>query len=182
MFGVVACFAVFYIATAFALGYGTGALGHSRAAFLGVQLIAIPFMAAGIVIAGWWSDRASPRTVLLWGCAATIGVGLLTAPLLGGTLASAGLYLCLAMSAMGLVYGPLGAWLPGIFPARVRYTGSSIAFNLGGVIGGGLTPYIAQSMAGRGLWPVGLFLVGAGALSALGILLAGRTGPGERAL
>ena len=30
---------------------------------------------------------------------------------------------------MGLVYGPLGAWLPGLFPARVRYTGASICFN-----------------------------------------------------
>jgi hypothetical protein len=32
---------------------------------------------------------------------------------------------------MGLVYGPLGAWLPGLFPARVRYTGASLAFNVG---------------------------------------------------
>eukprot|EP01034_Spumella_vulgaris_P014685 gene14685-18767_t len=36
------------------------------------------------------------------------------------------------MVLMGLVYGPLGAWLPGLFPARVRYTGASVAFNVGG--------------------------------------------------
>ncbi len=58
---------------------------------------------------------------------------------------------------MGLVYGPLGAWLPGMFPARVRYTGASVAFNLGGILGGALAPMIAQALANRGgLFPVGL--------------------------
>ena len=49
---VVACFALFYISTAFALGHGTTALGYSREAFLVVQLIAILFLALGTVAAG----------------------------------------------------------------------------------------------------------------------------------
>ncbi|MCC7268949.1 MAG: MFS transporter, partial [Caulobacteraceae bacterium] len=48
-FAVVACFAVFYLSTAFALGYCVTNLGYSRETFLGVQLAAIGFMAAGIV-------------------------------------------------------------------------------------------------------------------------------------
>jgi len=77
---------------------------------------------------------------------------------------------------MGFVYGPLGAWLPSLFPARVRYTGASIAFNLGGIIGGGLAPVIAQALANRGgLSLVGLYLGAAGLVSLLALLPLKRT-------
>ena len=166
---VVACFAIFYIATAFALGYGTTKLGHAKQAFLGVQLVAILFMAAGIAIAGWWSDRSSPRAVLMWGCAGTVVAGILLAPLMAGPLLLAGVFLSLALFVMGFVYGPVGAWLPDQFPARVRYTGASIAFNVGGVIGGALTPFAAQALSARGLGWVGLYLAAAGVLSWIGL-------------
>lgn len=177
MLGVIACFALYYIATAFTLGYGTTTLGYSRQAFLEAQLGAILFMAAGILIAGWLADRMTPRRVLAWGCIATIAAGALIAPLLGsGSIELAFLFLALALLAMGFVYGPLGAWLPALFPPHVRYTGTSIAFNVGGIIGGGLTPLIAQVMAVRGgLAPVGLYLAAAAVLSLIGLLVAGRT-------
>lgn len=170
---VIACFAIFYLATAFALGHGTTAQGFTREAFLSVQLVAILSMAAGIAFAGWWSDRTSPRRVLMVGCAATIVTGLLMAPLMGsGSLALTGVFLSLALFVMGLVYGPLGAFLPSLFPARVRYSGVSIAFNLGGILGGALTPIIAQALSSRGLLPVGLYLASAGLLSLLGLTVA----------
>jgi MFS family permease len=173
-FGVVACFCIFYLSTAFALGYGVTKLGYSREAFLGVQLAAILFMAGGIVWAGYWSDAASPRRVLMVGCVGTILGGFLLAPLMGsGSLFLVWAFLSFALVLMGLVYGPLGAWLPGLFPARVRYTGSSVAFNIGGVIGGGLTPMIAQALSGKGLNLVGGYLSLAGALSLAAILLLG---------
>ena len=174
--GVICCFALYYIATAFALGYGTTKLGYARQAFLEAQLGAILFMAAGIVAAGWLADKTSERSVLLGGCVATIAVGALLPSLLGsGSLEGVFVFMAAALLAMGFVYGPLGAWLPGLFPARVRYTGTSLAFNLGGVIGGGLTPALAQVMAERGgLGPVGLYLAGAAVLSVVGLLAAGR--------
>jgi len=171
---VVACFAIFYIATAFALGYGTTKLGHAKQAFLGVQLVAILFMAAGIAIAGWWSDRSSPRAVLMWGCAGTVVAGILLAPLMAGPLLLAGVFLAFALFVMGFVYGPVGAWLPDQFPARVRYTGASIAFNVGGVIGGALTPFAAQALSARGLGWVGLYLAAAGVLSWIGLAASRR--------
>jgi hypothetical protein len=72
---------------------------------------------------------------------------------------------------MGFVYGPLGAWLPGLFPARVRYTGVSVAFNIAGVLGGALTPIAAVWLAAQGglLW-VGLYLAGASAISLVALL------------
>lgn len=171
-FAVVACYAIFYLATAFALGYGTTTLGYSRETFLGVQLGAILFMAIGIVAAGWLSDRFDPRRVLMGGCIGTIGGGLLLAPLMGsGSLALVFLFLAIALLLMGFVYGPLGAWLPGLFPARVRYTGASMAFNVGGILGGALAPMIAQALADRGGLPlVGLYLSAAGLVSLIALV------------
>lgn len=169
----VACFAVFYISTAFALGYGTTVLGHSRETFLQVQLGAILFMAAGIIAAGYAADASSSRRVLMGGCLATVGVGAVMATMMGaGSLVLVWAWLSLALFVMGFVYGPLGAFLPSLFPPRVRYTGASMVFNIGGIIGGGLTPVIAQSLAnGGGLPPVGAYLAGAAALSFAGLLM-----------
>ena len=167
-FAVVACFAIFYLATAFALGYGTTTLGYGRTTFLEVQLGAILFMAAGIVAAGYLADRFDARRVLMGGCAGAIGVALLLAPMMGsGSLTVIFLFLCLALWVMGFAYGPLGAWLPSLFPARVRYTGASMSFNIGGILGGALAPILAQRFAEQGGLPyVGMYL-GAAALVSL---------------
>jgi MFS family permease len=181
-FSVVACFAIFYLTTAFALGYGTTTLGYGREAFLGVQLVAILFMAVGIVMAGAAADRSSPRLVLIGGCVGAVLVGLLMGPLFGsGSLLLVWLFLSIALLVMGFVYGPLGAFLPELFPARVRYTGASVTFNVGGILGGALAPIAAQALAQTGgLFYVGLYISVAGLIS-LVALLALRNG-GESAL
>lgn len=171
-FAVIACFAIYYLTTAFALGYGTSALGYGRQEFLGVQLFAILFMAVGIVTAGYAADRWSSRGVLIAGSLLAIMVGLLMGPMFAaGSLAAIGAFLSLALFTMGLVYGPLAALLPQLFTARVRYTGSSIAFNVGGIIGGGFAPAVAQALVDRGgLLFVGLYITGAAILTLLGLL------------
>jgi MFS family permease len=180
--GVVACFATYYIATAFALGYGTNNLGYARQPFLQAQLGAILFMAVGILLAGWLSDKTNPRRVLIWGCLGAIVTGAVLAPLLGGgTMTYVFLFLALALLTMGFVYGPLGAWLPSLFPPQVRYTATSLAFNVGGIIGGGLTPLLAVKLAEKGgLQWVGLYLAGAAVLSIIGLIAAGRGDEDDR--
>lgn len=176
-FGAVVCFAIFYLTTAFALGYGTTSLGYDREAFLGVQLAAILFMALGIALSGWFADLTSAGRVLGWGCVGAILTGMLLAPALAsGSLLAIWAFLSFALLVMGFVYGPLGAWLPGLFPARVRYTGSSIAFNVGGIIGGALTPVAAQALADQGgLGWVGVYLAVAALVSLIAIVtLRGR--------
>ncbi len=172
-FGAIACFAVYYIATAFALGYATTTLGIDRQTFLALQLGAILFMAVGIVLSGIWADRSSPANVLTWGCIGAILAGFLLVPGLGsGSLATIFAALAFALLVMGFVYGPLGAWLPGLFPARVRYTGVSLSFNMAGILGGGLTPVVAQwlSQRGGGLGSVGLYLAAAAVMSLIALL------------
>jgi MFS family permease len=170
-FACAACFAVYYIATAFALGYGTTALKIDRSAFLSLQLGAILFMAGSIVLAGWWADRSSPTRVLAWGCAGTIVMGIAFGPMIGtGGLLPIFLILSAALFLMGFVYGPLGAYLPALFPIQLRYTGASFAFNLGGIIGGALAPIVATWLIGaQGIAVVGLYMSAAAAISLAGL-------------
>lgn len=100
-------------------------------------------------------------------CLFSIPAGFLLGPMLGSkNLFEVGAFLSLSLWLMGFVYGPLGAWLPSLFPARVRYTGASVAFNVGGILGGALAPIIAQALAVRGgLALVGWYLSGAAAIS-----------------
>ena len=178
LFGTMAsitCFAVFYLATTFALGYATNVRHIPRDEFLVYQLISILFLAGGILIAGWASDKFSPRLVLGVGCALSGIVGLGAAPLLGGSPLQIVTFLSAGFLAMGLCYGPLGGWLPSLFPARVRYSGVSLAFNTAGVIGGGLTPLFAQSLANAyGLGAAGAMLAASGVASLIGLAFAGR--------
>jgi len=181
-FAVVACFAIFYLATAFALGHGTQTLGYPKEQFLLIQLGAILFMAIGIIFAGYWSDASSAQRVLTWGCGATVLVGFVFGPsLASGSWLFIFLGLATALFVMGLVYGPLGGWLTGLFPVRVRYTGASVAFNAGGIIGGAMAPIIAQALAEwGGTAVVGLYLALAGIVSWLGLLMV-RKNPATRA-
>lgn len=172
--GVVACFALFYLSTAFALDLGTKKLGYPREQFLMLQLGANFFLALGIVLAAWLADRGSGRRVLLGGAVATAVVGLLFGPgLTSGSELAIFATLALALLTMGFVYGPLGGWLPTLYPVSVRYSGVSVAFNAGGILGGAVTPLIAKAMSNAGHGQaIGLLLVAAGMLSFLGVILA----------
>lgn len=174
--GVVACFAIFYLATTFALSFGTKTLGYPRERFLAVQLGANCFLALGIIVAGWWADKTSPRNVLAKGALLTALIGLVFGTGLGsGSLLVVFATLGGALFVMGLTYGPLGAWLPSLYSVPVRYTGISLAFNLGGILGGAMAPFAAQALADRGGTPyVGLFLTVAGALTLMGVAGGGK--------
>jgi metabolite-proton symporter len=171
-FAVVCCFAIYYLTTAFALGYGTTTLGFDRQSFLGVQLFAILFMAVGIILSGYAADRWNSRAVLIGGSAAAVLVGVVMGPMFAtGSLAVIGLFLSLGLLTMGFVYGPLAELLPQLFETRVRYTGASIAFNVGGIIGGGFAPAVAQMLADTGgIEFVGIYISGAALLSLFGLL------------
>jgi MFS family permease len=176
-FACAACFAVYYIATAFALGYGTTALKIDREIFLAIQLGAIMFMALSIVIAGWWSDKSSPTRVLAWGCAGTLLMGIVFGPLIGtAALLPIFIALSLALFVMGFIYGPLGAYLPALFPTQLRYTGASFAFNLGGILGGALAPIVATWLIGmQGVALVGLYMSAAALISLAGLWWTSRS-------
>lgn len=170
--GVIACFSLFYLATTFALGFAT----KTRETVLAIQLGADVVFAIGILVSGWWSDAASPRTVMAVGAGLTGLVGFVFgAGLAAGSLVVLFLTLSAALFVMGLCYGPIGAWLPSLYPVEVRYTGISLAFNLGGIVGGAIAPLGAAWLATNGgvLW-TGLVLTAAGIVTLVGVLAAPR--------
>jgi MFS family permease len=59
-----------------------------------------------------------------------------------------GLYgaLLLISTGLGLTYGPLAAWYAEIFPASIRFSGVSITYAIGAVLGGAFAPMIAQML------------------------------------
>jgi MFS family permease len=107
--------------------------------------------------------------------AATLGIivfGLLFEPLFSsGSLGRVLVFLSLGLALMGLTYGPLGTALSELYPTAVRYTGASLTFNLAGITGGSLAPYIASSLAERyGLASVGYYLTAAAVVTLLALL------------
>ncbi|MCW1402242.1 MFS transporter [Novosphingobium sp. MW5] len=177
--GAIACFAIFYLATAFALGIGTSTLGYNRTEFLTAQLAANCFLALGIGMAAYRSDKRGARSTLALGAAATVVLGFVFGPgLQSGSLFTVFATLSAALLVMGYVYGPLGAWLPTLYPPLVRYSGVSVAFNAGGIVGGALTPFVAQGMAASGnLMFVGMLISVAGLMTLVGVLTARPASP-----
>ncbi|MGH7997543.1 MAG: MFS transporter, partial [Opitutaceae bacterium] len=79
----------------------------------------------------------------------------------------------LGLALMGMTYGPLGTILAELFPTAVRYSGSSISFNLAGIFGGALAPILASWLAGRyGLPSVGYYLSAAALVSLAALWLS----------
>ncbi|MEO5705522.1 MAG: MFS transporter [Alteraurantiacibacter sp.] len=171
--GVIAIFAIFYLGTTFTLGHMTTTRGFAREDVLLIQLVANLFLAMGIGMAAWWADKTSPRRVLIIGSIATVVAGFAFGPVLAsGGLGALFMLLAVQMTVAGMVYGPLGAWMSAAFPVRVRYTGISIGFNCGGVIGGALAPLGAQALAAEGHIALsGLILSAAGIVTLVGLVL-----------
>ena len=169
---MVVCYALFYISTVFSLSYGVSTLGYSREDFLGLLCIAVLFMAAATPVSAWLSDRFGRKPVLIIGCVAAIASGFAMEPLLSqGSSVEVAIFLSLELFLMGVTFAPMGALLPELFPTHVRYTGASAAYNLGGILGASVAPYIAQKLVGMGgLSWVGGYVSVAAALSLLAVL------------
>ncbi len=168
---IVVCYTLFYISTVFTLSYGVGTLHIPRETFLLILCGAILFMAVATPIAALCADRFGRRPVLMAGALAALVAGfLLPAALTSGSVTVLFAFLASALFLMGITFGPLGATLPELFPTRLRYTGSSLAYNLGGILGASLAPYIAQRLViNGGLAWVGYYLSAAALLSFLAV-------------
>jgi len=169
---MVVCYALFYITTVFSLSYGVTTLHIPRPQFLGMLCIAVIFMAAATPLSAWAGDRFGRRPVLLVAGSAALLSGFLMAPMLGsGSPLLITVFLSLELFLMGATFAPMGALLPELFPTSVRYTGAGAAYNLGGILGASLAPYIAQQLVQHGgLGWVGGYISVAAAISVLAAL------------
>jgi len=112
-------------------------------------LIATPTL----VLCGWLSDRIGRKPIILTGffLASTTYYPLYSAL---GKVAQPGainypvaiLIIVVLVSYVGMVYGPIAAFLAEYFPSRIRYTSVSVPYHIGNGWGGGLVPFIANAV------------------------------------
>lgn len=161
-------YAVFYSVTTWSLSYGTERLGVSRTVMLTCIMGAVVVKGALTPLAAVLGDRYGRRPMCLIGCAVTV---LWMFPMVA--LLSTGEPLLIffgflvAMLAFVTMFAVIAAYLPELYEPRVRCTGAAVGYNLGGVVGGALTPIVATAVAqgGRVPWAVGAYLTGIALLS-----------------
>jgi metabolite-proton symporter len=168
-------FELFYLMTVFCLNWGTSTLGYTRQQFLLMQLFGI-FFALTIPISAVMADRTGRRRTLIATTMAIALFGFVLAPGLQAGTAGATATMAAGLALIGFSYGPLGTQLSELFPTAVRYTGSSLTFNLAGIFGASLAPYVATWLAQtRGLPWVGYYLTLSAVVSLAGLLLTHET-------
>lgn len=171
-FLALATFVIFYLMTVFALSWATTKLAYPREDFLIVQMIGVVFFALTIPLSAWLADKRGGRFAMMLATVLIFVFGIVYAPLFSH---NDMLFMIVGMCVVGITYGPLGTVLAQIFPTAVRYTGASLAFNLAGILGASLAPYLATWLAKTyGLAYVGYYLSAAAVLTMLALLFKPR--------
>ena len=170
--GTVTTFVVFYLMTVFALSWATSALKFPRSDYLIVQMVGVLFFGLTIPISALIADRIGGRMMLIIATIAIMIFGFLFAPLFGThDTIRVFAFVALGFSLTGFTYGPLGSALAALFPTAVRYTGTSLAFNIAGILGASLAPLIATHLSSKyGLSFVGYYLSAAGLVTLIALL------------
>ncbi|NEA68296.1 MFS transporter [Streptomyces sp. SID12488] len=157
-------YAVFYAVTTWSLAYGTERLGVSRTVMLACIMAAVVVKGALTPVMALLGDRYGRRPLCLTGCgAAALWMCPMVALLSTGEPLLMFLGFLVAMIAFVTMFAVVAAYLPELYEPRVRCTGAAVGYNLGGVIGGALTPIVATALAGHGgrvPWGVGVYLTG----------------------
>lgn len=161
-------YTLFYLVTTWILSYGiadpkkTVGLGIPYVDFLKLQLATIIFFAIAVPLSGQWADRMGRKkfltiiSILLLVFSASFSLFLHQS---SATILSVAIWLGIGMFLMGLIFGPMSAVLPEMFPTNVRYTGSGISYNLASILGAAVAPFIATALANSyGVGMVGLYL------------------------
>ncbi|MEV8592055.1 MFS transporter [Streptomyces sp. NPDC052012] len=162
-------YAIFYSVSTWSLAYATDRLGVDRSVALTCVMAAVAVKGALTPVMALLGDRYGRRPLCLAGCAAAAlwmfpMVALLATgaalPMFAGFLG--------AMLAFITMFAVIAAYLPELYEPRIRCTGAAVGYNLGGVIGGALTPLAATALAeqgGRVPWGVGAYLTAIALLS-----------------
>ncbi len=169
-FVALATFVLFYIGSAYLLSYNVKVLKIPFLDALEVQILGSIVFGIFIPIVGKLAERFGRREVLIL---TTVLIGLFSFFLPGlmtGGEGSIFVFVIFAMALMGMTYGLIGTALAAPFPTAVRYTGASLTFNLGGILGASLAPTIATRLAtGYGFHAVGYYMSVAALVSLIGL-------------
>ena len=171
-FLVAVTYTLFYTLATWSLAWGTksteqggGSLGFANQEYLLMLMIAVCVFAAFIVISCVNADKFGRKRVIIISSCCLIAFALLFPFLLDPAVvgqrnfATNLLFLCIGFALMGTAFGPIGAFLPELFDANVRYSGSGIGYNLAAIVGAAFVPTIATWLSHHwGVHSVGLYL------------------------
>ena len=171
-FLVAVTYTLFYTLATWSLAWGTktveqggGNLGFTNQEYLLMLMIAVCVFAAFIVISCVNADKFGRKRVIIISSCCLIAFALLFPFLLDPAVvgqrnfATNLLFLCIGFALMGTAFGPIGAFLPELFDANVRYSGSRIGYNLAAIVGAAFVPTIATWLSHHwGVHSVGLYL------------------------
>ena len=180
-FIMVSCYTLFYLVTTWVLSYGIAKNGLAipYLDFLKLQLISIFAFIISIPLAGRLADTRGRKSTLIVVSLVMIAFGFTFTHFLSPGSASENsvlIFLTVGMFIMGLIFGPMSAVLPELFPTNVRYTGSGISYNVASILGAAIAPFVATALVkSYGVGAVGIYLIVVSILSLIAILLMKET-------
>ena len=122
-----------------------GPVGLRTADVLGAVTLSAVSWLVFTWIAGWLSDRIGRRTTYIIGWLLQLAGVLLLFPLVNtGDVVLLAVGLCVLTIGLGFTYGPQAALYSELFPASIRFSGVSISYAIGAILGGAFAPTIAQ--------------------------------------
>jgi metabolite-proton symporter len=137
----------FYVAITYAVAYGTTTLHLTKSLMLGAVMAGSVVMIPALVACGWVSDHWGRRPPFMWGAVLTGLWAFAFFPLIEtGSPALVVAAVAVELVLISLMYGPQAALFAELFPVEVRYSGASLGYQLGSVVGGGLAPIIATAL------------------------------------
>lgn len=173
---------LYYIITVFSLTYCVTVLHLGKKAFLPGLIINYCIGFFAMLAYGRLSDKIGRRVVYMWGAAVC---GVLAFPffwmmnkapqnVMWGWLA----IILMAQLGHSAMYGPQASFFAELFPARVRYSGASLGYQLASIFAGGMAPLVATALLAKAhnkTWPVSLYMLSFVAITLIAVIFAEET-------
>src|SRR5277367_5056205 len=159
-----------YIFGAFVFTYGTTVLGAPRDFLLIAVLVSAVLGFLWVTVAGHLSDRIGRKRMYMIGCVVMAVFGFIYFALLD-TKVPVVIFVAIAVSGLPIMtmYGPEAALIAESFSPRLRYSGSSLGYQLASIIAGGPSPFIATALVAtfHASFPIAVYIL---ACAVIGII------------
>ena len=167
-----------YLLIAFFISYATKTLKMPTPQILLATTLASFGWLIFTLVGGWLSDRIGRVKTFLAGYA-IVFVWMIPMFALIDTkdIVLYGVALFVLTVGLGLSYGPMSAMYAEMFPANVRYSGISIGYAFGAILGGAFAATIAESLLQSTRWTgsIGIYIMILCVISSVGVVLAKET-------